>query len=223
MVGGKLRALREERKFTIEWISFYTKIQKKYLEALEANNFEKIGNGVYVQNFIKAYSRVLGVPHRPLIELYKDNRGGADKPENQAVPRYFSKGKFLISQKFLRNIFFAALGLAMLVYVGFEIKKLLTPPPIAIYFPPDNYISEESKVEFSGRVEKEAILKINGQTVAADEDGNFKEKLDLGAGLNVIKLGAQKQYSEEKVVYWRVFYGNKQLSQSNGLEKAQTF
>ena len=213
MVGGKLRALREERKLSIESISFYTKIQKKYLAALEANDFEKIGNSVYVQNFIKAYSRVLGVPHRPLIELYRDHRGGVDKPENQVAPRCFLKGKFVISQKFVRNIFFAALGFAMLIYVGLEVTKLLMPPPIAIYFPPDNYISAESKVEFSGRVDKEAALKINGQEVVVDESGNFKEKLDLGAGLNLVKIGAQRQHSEERVVYWRVFYGNKILRQ----------
>ena len=213
MVGGKLRALREERRVSLESLAAGTKIQKKYLEALEANKFDSLGNTIYTQNFIKAYARFLGVPHQPFVENFKDYRDEASSTDRMFVNAGAPARRFSVSYKLIRNLGFTLVALALLGYIGFAIRNILTPPSIAISFPPNDYVAESQQIEITGRVAVDAKLKINGQKAFIDEAGNFKEKVDLGDGLNTIKLGAQRKNSSETVIYWRIFYPVRSLSQ----------
>jgi len=212
MVGARLRALREERRVSLESLAAGTKIQKKYLEALEANQFETLGHPIYAQNFIKAYARFLGVPHEPLVNIFKDYRDESAVDNKVFVGESKLARRFSVSYKFFRNLGFILVALALLAYLGLAVRNILMPPPIAVSFPPNNYVALSQQVELIGKVTTEARLKINGQEIYTDEAGNFKEKIDLSDGLNVIKLAAQKKHSEETVIYWRVFFGNGQVS-----------
>lgn len=212
MVGARLRALREERQVSLESLAAGTKIQKKYLEALEMNKFETLGHPIYVQNFIKAYARFLGVPHESLVNTFRDYRDEFAVENKVFVEQKRPRRRFSISYKFFRNLGLIIISVALLGYLGFAVRNILTPPPISVLFPPNNYVAPSGQIELAGKVARDAKLKINGQEAYPDEAGNFKEKIDLGEGLNVIKLEAQKNHSEAKVVYWRIFYGTKTVS-----------
>jgi len=205
LVGTKFKKIREERRVSLDDVSSGTKIQKKYLIALEENQFAVFGGDIYAQNFIKSYARFLNLPHRDFLELYKDNNAGAFKG-SKAGEIKSAKSRLIFSHKFFRNFVLVLVGAALLGYIGFEIKRVLTPPLVSVISPPNDYISAVPRVELLGKVGNGAKLKINGQEVFTEEDGSFQENLDLGSGLNVIKLGAQKKYGEEKVVYWRIFW-----------------
>jgi len=207
MVGARLRALREERRVSLDALVAGTKIQKKYLEALEANRFDSLGSPIYTQNFIKAYARYLGVPHQPLVDNFKDYRDESDAANRVFVDVAAPKHRFAVSYKLIRNLGFAIVALALLGYIGFAVRNILTPPPITVSFPPNDYVAESQQIEIAGKVAADTTLKINGEEALTDEAGNFKEKVDLGEGLNTIKLGAQRKHSAEKVIYWRIFYG----------------
>ena len=205
LVGTRFKKLREERRISLDDVSFGTKIQKKYLVALEENKFSVFDGDIPAPNFIKSYARFLGLPPAGFLELYKDNSAGAfgSSETGKAKPQ---KSRLIFSHKFFRNFVLILAGGALLGYIGFEIKRVLTPPLVSVISPPNDYISDVPRVELLGRVGSGAKLRINGQEIFTDEDGSFKENLGLGSGLNVIKLGAQKKYGEENVVYWRIFW-----------------
>lgn len=55
-----------------------TKIRLRYLEALEAGNFETIPGEVYTKGFLRAYAEYLGLDGTAMVERYKSERQPAE-------------------------------------------------------------------------------------------------------------------------------------------------
>ncbi len=60
-VGQILKEGRETKLFSLEDVEKHTKIRKGLLEALEANDYDKLPPPTFIQGFIKNYGRVLGL------------------------------------------------------------------------------------------------------------------------------------------------------------------
>jgi curved DNA-binding protein CbpA len=77
--GALLRRLRESAGATHDDIAELTKISKRYIKALEANDFDTLPAPVYVRGFVSEYARVLGLDakavSRSYVSLYKRYRG----------------------------------------------------------------------------------------------------------------------------------------------------
>lgn len=71
-IGKILREKREERKLSVAQISSAIRINKKYLQALEDENFLLIPSLVYAKGFLKAYSEYLGVDPKGLLSELTD-------------------------------------------------------------------------------------------------------------------------------------------------------
>ena len=57
--GVLLRAVREARGLTLETIASRTNISLKYLEALEADDFERLPSATFVRGYVREYARQL--------------------------------------------------------------------------------------------------------------------------------------------------------------------
>ena len=68
--GEDLKRERELRKIPLREISESTKINLRYLEALERNDFEHLPGGVFARGFVRAYAQYIGIdPETMQIEL----------------------------------------------------------------------------------------------------------------------------------------------------------
>ena len=67
-IGAVLRREREKRKLTLEDIAEKTKIRKRYLEAIENEEFEVLPGAVYVKGFITSYIKCLGITDLPEVK-----------------------------------------------------------------------------------------------------------------------------------------------------------
>ena len=70
-VGKTLKETREEKGITIEKASKETKIRKKYILALENDEFDKIPGQVYQKAFLKTYADFLGINKENILEEYQ--------------------------------------------------------------------------------------------------------------------------------------------------------
>lgn len=68
--GSKLRALREAAPASVEEMSDVTKISKRYLLALESDDFAQLPAKVYVQGFLTQYARALGLDGKVVAQSY---------------------------------------------------------------------------------------------------------------------------------------------------------
>lgn len=72
-IGQKLRDARLEKGYTIDDLQQITKIQKRYLLAIEEGNFDALPGDFYVRAFIKQYASVVGLDPDALMEQYQQD------------------------------------------------------------------------------------------------------------------------------------------------------
>ena len=66
----ELKNTRNSKKITLKEISEYTKINIKYLEALENGDFNILPN-VYTRLFLRSYCNFLGIDYRTTLDEYE--------------------------------------------------------------------------------------------------------------------------------------------------------
>lgn len=80
-LGALLRSERENRGLSHEQVAQITRLRKRFLEALENEEWENLPPSVFVKGFIKSYAKALGLDEGKLLDLYKST-----VPDNVAPP-----------------------------------------------------------------------------------------------------------------------------------------
>jgi transcriptional regulator with XRE-family HTH domain len=148
--GEKLRRQRESRNITLREISDSTKINKRYLEALERNDFDSLPGGVFTKGYIRTFAESIGMDPEPLLEDYRNElraRGGEDPSENEQAAKEAAQAALaqlasaVDRPRKARGILLPLLAgcaiLAILIWAGFhyfsrqpaESRIVETPPP----------------------------------------------------------------------------------------------
>ena len=71
-IGDKLKSEREKKGYSIEQIARDTNIAKRYLEALEAEDFSVFPGDPYLIGFLRNYSDYLGIDPDEMVKLYSN-------------------------------------------------------------------------------------------------------------------------------------------------------
>ena len=66
----ELKKIRNSKKITLKEISEYTKINTKYLEALENGEFNVLPN-VYTRLFLRSYCNYLSIDYKNILDEYE--------------------------------------------------------------------------------------------------------------------------------------------------------
>jgi transcriptional regulator with XRE-family HTH domain len=87
--GESLRRQRELRKISLREVSEATKINIRYLEALERNDFTFLPGGAFTRGFIRAYARHIGIDEDEAINAYLYELHEQQSPEeaSESEPR----------------------------------------------------------------------------------------------------------------------------------------
>ena len=70
--GEKLRNAREKANYSIEQIARDTHISKRYLIALEDEDFSVFPGETYLKGFLKNYAEYLGLNSEEIVNIYKN-------------------------------------------------------------------------------------------------------------------------------------------------------
>lgn len=72
-VGKKLHDARVAKGYTLDDLQQATKIQKRYLIAIEDEKFDELPGDFYVRAFVKQYADTVGLDGEDLLKEYDDN------------------------------------------------------------------------------------------------------------------------------------------------------
>ncbi len=70
-LGARLKEARVSKGYSLDDLQEITKIQKRYLSAIEEGNFSMMPGTFYVRAFIKQYAEAVGLDSTELLETYK--------------------------------------------------------------------------------------------------------------------------------------------------------
>lgn len=70
-IGSRLKEARLAKKWSLDDLQEATKIQKRYLEAIESGNFDMMPGTFYVRAFVKQYAEAVGLNPDELLASYK--------------------------------------------------------------------------------------------------------------------------------------------------------
>lgn len=68
--GETLRRERELRQISLREISEATKINLRYLDALERDDFRHLPGGVFNKGFVRAYAQFIGIDPETMVNAY---------------------------------------------------------------------------------------------------------------------------------------------------------
>ncbi len=71
-IGGRLKETREELGISLDTLQEKTKIQKRYLIAIENGDFHVLPGSFYARAFIKEYAIAVGLDPNELLDQYQD-------------------------------------------------------------------------------------------------------------------------------------------------------
>lgn len=81
LLGVYLKNVRESKKITLDEIAKETKIQKRYLEAIEAEQYDEIPGETYLRGFLRNYASAIGLNPEIIIEKYDAKKKIDDEEE----------------------------------------------------------------------------------------------------------------------------------------------
>ncbi|OEH94140.1 hypothetical protein BFG57_09855 [Bacillus solimangrovi] len=86
-LGQRLRQARAERNLTLEQLQNTTKIQKRYLEAIEAGKFDVMPGNFYARAFLKQYAEAVGLDPEQLFHEFATEIPRADDEVPERMTR----------------------------------------------------------------------------------------------------------------------------------------
>ncbi|EIT85148.1 hypothetical protein A374_12650 [Fictibacillus macauensis ZFHKF-1] len=86
-LGNFLQEQRKEQGLSLDELQTKTKIQKRYLQAIEEGNYGVLPGPFYVRAFIKQYVEALHLSYDEIAEQYKQDIPEAEKEPTEFVPR----------------------------------------------------------------------------------------------------------------------------------------
>lgn len=154
-IGKLLREKREEQGLSLADIENETKIRQSYLEALEAEAFDKLPGNIYIYGFLRNYASFLGLDAseivmevKSLLEANEDIKNDGVIVDNSFRGRKpFGIGKALK----IIAIFLACILVSVYIYGHFKSKTEMDEVMITI---PEEIPVESPGEDLIGKVEK---------------------------------------------------------------------
>ncbi len=205
-VGELLKNAREQRNVSLEKIAAYTKINLKYLEAIERNDFQKLPPAAFTKGFLHTYASLVGINPETILAIFRrdydqDDRGNiilrnlvhpVKSPALSITPSMLTIGLSII------------IGV---VIIGFFVRQTIlfsAAPSLSISEPTPNAVVT-SPVSVKGATDNQATVTINNRSVTVDPTGNFSYDLVLTPGEHTIVVSAVgrsgKKTTQERIIY----------------------
>lgn len=206
-VSALLKKRRIELEKSLKEVETSTKIRKKYLQQIEAGDYEHLADDVYTLGYIKSYADYLGFDTIPIVNMYKKERlsykqtkesGGYIKEDNQMSLRPLGGQNFVFSSKTLLLIFSILIFTIIAGYLIWQVVILAAPPKISL-----NGNQEKVSTDFiiiSGQTDGDSDVYIDNSPILTNSDGSFSERVSLVSGPNVIKVTAKNQLGKTTTV-----------------------
>jgi len=184
-IGQILKTFRLKKKYTIEKISYKTKISIQNIENIEEGKFDLIGGEFYQKSFLKLYSKALRISERKILTMFDGKTKGIVQEEEKDLSSKTTNIEKInisvITDKIptMPLIFFASLGLIVFFLaslftssdeIGGKLASIEPKADLKIVKVERNLVDEIEEIKKN----KETSIKQTNVNVNIDDIENFK-------------------------------------------------
>ena len=207
-LGEKLQKFRTDHRMSLVEVSRATKIQTKYLEALENGEYGKLPAEVYVRGFLRGYARHLGCDEEAILRLYERERNIQESLGKGAAvlaaPAGIEWPAFIVTTKTLWIACIVLIIGGAFFYLIREYQSFVSAPRLVVTEPADQDVVSQSDLVVRGETDRGARILINGQPAFVSAEGDFIDKPLLQPGLNTIVVAAANRFGKERIETLRI-------------------
>lgn len=191
-VGEIIHNERTKKEISIERLSQLTKIDIKYLEAIERDDYSSLPSETFIKGFIRNISLRLERNPDELVAIFRRDfrQQETDKPNLVKISPKRRKINFEPASFITYVVGF----LIFLFYLAFQFRAVLKQPELKIQSPlPGSVIT--SPVEVSGITNVNSLLSIGDDLkIRSDNDGKFNSKVSLPLGETTLTIQATSRF-----------------------------
>lgn len=201
-LGEKLRTLRRSQAVSLEALCQSTRIQRRYLTALEWGNYDALPEPVYVRNFLRMYAGALHADPTYFLELYEEEVRRSDLLAPHRLPRERVGRRRLRTVSHLFSwIGLGVAGVCVLGFLGWQGARYLAEPTLTLISPEEEAVISSYRTEVVGGVhDTDVAVAINGVPVPVGTDLFFHRTVDLVEGPNTITITARRRHSRTATI-----------------------
>lgn len=197
-LGQMLQEKRKSHNLSLEIVEKETKIRRKFLEAIESDNFKTIASQAYAQGFIKNYSEYLGLSSKNMMAFFR--RQTREAPRSTILPRGvtepLNKQRYIVTPTRFLLVLVAILLLFFLGYFGIQYRRLQISPRVVLESPQEGLKTDANRVEIIGKTDADATVTINGIGVLVRSDGKFFDQVQVFPGHNKMSIVVTSRYGK---------------------------
>lgn len=205
-VGSILKDAREAKKLSLEHVEQATKIRRRFLESLEADEYHALPSLAYAKGFVKNYAQYLGLDTATVMAFFR--RQTLEVPRSSLFPKGMAEP---LNRPFLRltpsrflAIIMGLLGILFLSYFGAQYWRLNTAPTLTIESPGNEIVTTERRISVLGSTDPDATVMVNGVSTLVRMDGKFFEQVAIEPGVNTITIVATSRFGKSTTVTRKV-------------------
>ena len=200
-VGEIIKAARLEKQMTIEDISHETRINVKYLEAIEANDFDTLPPATFTKGFMQNYAKYVGLDPKNILAIFRRDYDSDER--GRIIPRGLAEPVRNPINWFTPTTTTIALSVAFGVLIlGFFIRQIIafrSAPSLEISAPVSG-TTLASPVTVIGKTHPQASVTINTRPVTVGENGEFQDEVPLTGGEHTLVITATSRSGKSRTI-----------------------
>ena len=127
-IGPYLKKIRENQGLSLDQVASLTRIQSKFLHALEDEDFEKLPEQVFARGFVRTYARSLNVSEEDALRRFSESSNEFYHQGQQAQQQVQLQIQEEQRGKLNRNVVII-ISIIIIVALGFLLPKQQQSPP----------------------------------------------------------------------------------------------
>lgn len=201
-VGDILKKRRIEKNLTLEDIERRTKIRKKFLQAIENDDYSLFSSSTYLRGFIKNYSDFLNLPTQEILAIFR--REFDENEQVGIIPKGLSEPlQVPLTRLTPTKISFIAAVTLLILFFVYLIKGYISVtgvPELVVMTPKAGEKVIIEKVLVEGKTDPNARITINNQEVLVNQDGNFSKEVTIGKNTTSLTIVAENKEGKKAII-----------------------
>ncbi len=200
-VGEILSTARLSRKLSLEEISRETRINLKYLQAIEANAFDQLPPSAFTKGFLQNFAHSVSADPQQVLAVFRRDYDADAK--GKIIPRTLTETSrrpfFTFNPSTTTLLIVGILGAFVVAFFLHQIIEFRSAPPLQIIEPEDQ-AQLISPLIVRGNTHPQATVHINNRLATVTENGDFSQEISLTPGEHTLVITSSGRSGQKRTV-----------------------